>query len=338
MIKLSMLDQSTISEGSTSVEALAQTAIMAQEAEKWGFHRFWVSEHHFSTNLAGSSPEVLISHVAAKTSTLRVGSGGVMLPNYSPYKVAENFHVLEGLYPGRIDLGVGRAPGGMPLATRALQEGIDRAEDRYSDKLDDLIAYIHDTLSEEHPYAGLIATPTVDTVPEIWLLGSSGDSAVIAAERGAGFAFAQFINGHGGSQYMRKYQHNFKPSVVFSEPQSLVAIFAICADTEEEANRLASSMDLSLLRLGKGSKLMGTPSVDKAINYTYTPYDRFRMEENRKRVVIGNPSQVKEQILQICEDYNTHEIMIASIIHNFEDRLKSFRLIAKAFDLAPIQS
>ncbi len=339
MIKLSMLDQSTISEGSTSVEALAQTAIMAQEAEKLGFHRLWVSEHHFATNLAGSSPEVLISHLAAKTSTLRVGSGGVMLPNYSSYKVAENFRVLEGLYPGRIDLGVGRAPGGMPLATRALQEGLDRTEDQYSNKLDDLIAYIHDTLSDEHPYAGLIATPKVDTVPEMWLLGSSGDSAVLAAERGAGFAFAQFINGQGGSQYMKDYQQNFKPSVVFGEPQSMVAIFAICADTEEEANRLAMSMDLSLLMLEKGSKsAAGTPSVDKALNYTYTPYDRFRIEENRKRVVVGNPSQVKEQIMQICEDYNTQEVMIASIFHDFEDKIKSFRLIAEAFDLASIQS
>lgn len=338
MIKLSMLDQSTISEGSTPVEALAQTSIMAQEAEKWGFHRLWVSEHHFASSLAGSSPEILISHLAGKTSTLRIGSGGVMLPHYSPYKVAENFRLLEGLYPGRIDLGLGRAPGGMPLATQALQEGQDRSIDRYPDKLDDLIAYLHDSLSDEHRYAGLIATPKVDTVPEMWLLGSSGDSAVLAAERGAGFVFAQFINGQGGSQYMRDYQQNFKPSIVFSEPQSMVAIFAICADTEEEANRIASSMDLSLLLLEKGPKSIGTPTIERALNYSYTPYDRFRIEENRKRVVIGNPAQVKKQILQICEDYNTKEIMIASIIHDFEDKLKSFRLIAEAFDLPHVQS
>ena len=338
MIKLSMLDQSTISEGSTALEALAQTSIMAQEAEKLGFHRLWVSEHHFEDNLAGSSPEVLISHLAAKTSTLRVGAGGVMLPHYSPYKVAENFRLLEGLYPGRIDLGLGRAPGGMPLATQALQEGLDRTIDRYPDKLDDLIAYLHDSLSEDHRYAGLIAKPQVDTVPEMWLLGSSGDSAVLAAERGAGYVFAQFINGQGGSQYMKDYQKNFKPSNVFSEPQSMVAIFAVCADTEEDANRLASSMDLSLVLMERGTKSTGTPSVETALNYTYTPYDRFRIEENRKRVVVGDPSQVKQQILQICEDYNTQEIMIASIIHDFEDKLQSFRLISEVFGLSQTQS
>lgn len=333
MIKLSMLDQSTISEGSNAVEALAQTAIMAQEAEKLGYHRFWVSEHHFASRLAGSSPEVLISHLAARTSTLRVGSGGVMLPHYSSYKVAENFRLLEGLYPGRIDIGLGRAPGGMPLATKALQEGTMRGIDRYPDQLDDLIAYLNDTLSEDHRFAGLKATPMVDTVPEMWLLGSSGDSAILAAERGAGFAFAQFINGQGGGDYMRSYQQHFKPSVVFDTPQSLVAIFAICADTEEEANKLASSMDLSLVLLEKGGVSTGTPSIEKALNYRYTPHEQFRIQENRKRVVVGSQAQVKEQILQLCEDYNTQEVMIASIMHRFEDKLKSFRLIAEAFEL-----
>ncbi|MGF7049011.1 luciferase family oxidoreductase group 1 [Paenibacillus sp. DS2015] len=337
MIKLSMLDQSTISEGSHPVEALAQTAIMAQEAEKLGYHRFWVSEHHFAMSLAGSSPEVLISHLAARTSTLRVGSGGVMLPHYSSYKVAENFRLLEGLYPGRIDLGLGRAPGGMPLATKALQEGKIRGVDRYPDQLDDLIAYLNNNLSDDHRFAGLKATPMVDTVPEMWLLGSSGDSAVLAAERGAGFAFAQFINGQGGSDYMRSYQQQFQPSRVFNTPQSLVAIFAICADTEEEANELASSMDLSLVLSEKGGASTGTPSIEKARNYPYTPYEQFRVQENRKRIVIGSQAQVKEQILQICEDYNTQEVMVASIMHRFEDKLKSFRLLAEAFDLPKVE-
>ncbi|GIO57213.1 hypothetical protein BK138_18805 [Paenibacillus rhizosphaerae] len=331
MIKLSILDQSTISEGSNPVEALAQTAAMAQEAERLGYHRFWVSEHHFSPNLAGSSPEVLISHLAAKTSTLRVGSGGVMLPHYSSYKVAENFRLLEGLYPGRIDLGLGRAPGGMPLATRALQEGKMRGEDRYADQIDDLVAYLTDSLSPEHPFAGLLATPMVQTVPEMWLLGSSGGSAGIAAMRGTGFAFAQFINGSGGSDVMRWYQEHFQPSAIFDKPQSLVAIFAVCAETEEEANRIASSMDLSLILLEKGGSSSGTPSVEKALEYPYSRYDRIRIEENRKRMVVGSPQQVKRRIEELCEEYNADEVMIASITHRFEDKLQSFRLIAEAF-------
>ncbi|GAB6991233.1 LLM class flavin-dependent oxidoreductase [Paenibacillus pini] len=336
MIKLSILDQSTISEGSTPAEALAQTAKMAQEAEKLGYHRFWVSEHHFASSLAGSSPEVLISHLAARTSTLRVGSGGVMLPHYSSYKVAENFRVLEGLYPGRIDLGLGRAPGGMPLATRALQEGKMRTGDRYAEQIDDLIAYLTDSLSPEHPFAGLEATPLIDTIPEMWMLGSSGGSAGIAAQRGTGFAFAQFINGSGGSDVMRWYQQNFKPSAIHPTPQSLVAVFAVCAETEEEASRLASSMDLSLVLLEKGGKSLGTPSVEKALAYPYSPYDHIRIQENRKRVIVGSPEQIKQYIERLCNEYNTEEIMVSSIIHNFDDKVKSFRLIAEAMGVKPI--
>lgn len=334
MIKLSILDQSTISEGSSPVQALAQTGRMAQEAERMGYNRFWVSEHHFSPNLAGSSPEVLISHLAAVTSKIRVGSGGVMLPHYSSYKVAENFRVLEGLYPGRIDLGLGRAPGGMPLATRALQEGKMRNVDRYAEQIADLSAYLTDTLSPAHPFAGLVATPLVKTIPEMWMLGSSGGSAGIAAQQGTGFAFAQFINGSGGADVMRWYQENFRPSVVLDKPRSLLAIFAVCAETEEEANRLASSMDLSLLMLEKGGTSGGTPSIERALNYSYSPYDRMRMQENRKRMIVGSPEQIKRKIESLCEEYRTEEVMIASIIHRFEDKVKSFRLIAEAFGIS----
>lgn len=335
MIKLSVLDQSPIAEGSTAVEALAQTCRLAQELEKLGYHRFWVSEHHHTMSLAGSSPEVLISHLAAKTKTIRVGSGGVMLPHYSAYKVAENFRVLEGLYPNRIDLGLGRAPGGMPLSTRALQEGKLTGVDSYPDQLDDLIGYLHDALDEKHPFASLRATPIVPTVPQLWLLGSSGESARLAAQRGAAFAFAQFINGEGGAEAMRWYQQNFRSSVVANKPQSMVAIFVICADTEEEANRAASSLDLSLLLLEKGAPRTGTPSVETAMQYPYTALDRMRIQENRKRMIVGTKEQVKERIIQLSEEYHTDEFMIATITHDFEAKLTSYRLLAEAFALTP---
>ncbi|MDR0267108.1 LLM class flavin-dependent oxidoreductase [Paenibacillus sp.] len=334
MIRLSILDQSTISEGSGPVEALAQTGRMAREAERMGYQRFWVSEHHFSANLAGSSPEVLISHLAAVTSTLRIGSGGVMLPHYSSYKVAENFRVLEGLYPGRIDLGLGRAPGGMPLATQALQEGKVRNVERYAEQIADLNAYLTDTLSPSHPFAGLVATPLVRTVPQMWMLGSSGGSAAIAAQQGTGFAFAQFINGSGGADIMRWYQENFRPSAVMDRPKSMVAIFAVCAESEEEAHRVASSMDLSLLLLEKGGSSGGTPSIERALSYPYSPYDQMRVLENRKRMIVGSPEQIKRKIESLCAAYRTDEVMITSIIHRFEDKLKSFRLIAEAFGLS----
>lgn len=334
MITLSALDQSPIPEGSTANEALAQTARLAQELERLGYHRFWVSEHHFTTSLAGSSPEVLISHLGAKTKTIRIGSGGVMLPHYSPYKVAENFRVLEALYPNRIDLGVGRAPGGMPLATRALQEGrTDNGVDRYPLQITDLIAYLHDAVDDRHPFAGLKATPVIPTAPELWLLGSSDESARLAAQAGSAFAFAHFINGFGGTEAMRWYQKHFRPSFFGQKPRSIVAVFVICAETEEEANVLASSLDLSILLLEKGGRTGGVPSVETALAYPYTDFDRYRIAENRKRMIVGSKEQVRERILQMSKAYNTTEFMIVSMTHDFEARIRSYQLLAEAFSL-----
>ncbi|WP_442602272.1 LLM class flavin-dependent oxidoreductase [Paenibacillus sp. KN14-4R] len=331
MIELSVLDQTPISSGSSAVEALENTARLAQEVEMMGYKRFWVSEHHFSQNLAGSSPEVLISHLGARTSRIRIGSGGVMLPHYSAYKVAENFRLLEALYPRRVDMGLGRAPGGMPLSTQALQEGKMSGVDRYPQQLDDLIDYLHDQ-TDQHRFRGLHAAPMIQTRPEMWLLGSSGDSAALAAKRGASFAFAHFINGQGGADVMRRYQETFQPSIVGSKPQGMVAIFAVCAETEEQAGEIASSLDLTLLLMSKGDfSSTGVPSVQTARSYPYTPVDRMRIEENRKRMIVGNPEQVKARILELSEAYQTNEIMIVTITHDIEHKLQSYRLIAKAF-------
>ncbi|WP_439019851.1 LLM class flavin-dependent oxidoreductase [Bacillus thuringiensis] len=333
MIKLSVLDQSPISDGSTAAKAFSHTVTLAQEVEKLGYTRFWVSEHHNSVSLAGSSPEILISHIAAKTNRMRVGSGGVMLPHYSPYKVAENFRVLEALYPNRIDLGVGRAPGGMPIATRALQEGKMVSLDQYPEQIADVAMYLHDQVPENHHYANLKATPVIPTSPEMWMLGSSGESAKIAANNGASFAFAQFINGFGGPEVMRAYQEQFQPSYLGDKPKSIVAIFVICGETNEEAERIASSLDLSILLLEQGKRTTGTPSIETAQNYSYSAYDLFRIKENRQRMIVGDPSSVKEQIVNLSKAYNTDEFMIVTITHQFEHKLQSYRLLANAFNL-----
>ncbi|MDM5188258.1 LLM class flavin-dependent oxidoreductase [Bacillus sp. DX4.1] len=333
MIKLSVLDQSPISEGSTPTEAFSNTVQLAQEVEKLGFTRFWVSEHHNSVSLAGSSPEILISHIAAKTNRIRVGSGGVMLPHYSSYKVAENFRVLEALYPNRIDLGVGRAPGGMPIATRALQEGKMISLDHYPEQIQDVAMYLHDKVPGNHQFANLQAAPVIPTAPELWMLGSSGESAMVAAKQGASFAFAQFINGYGGPEVMKAYQDQFQPSFLGDKPQSIVSIFVVCGETTEEAERIASSLDLSILLLEQGMRTTGTPSIETAQNYSYSTYDLFRIKENRQRMIVGNQAQVKEQILELSQAYNTEEFMIVTITHDFEDKLKSYRLLADAFDL-----
>lgn len=333
MIKLSVLDQSPISDGSTATQAFSHTVTLAQEVEKLGYTRFWVSEHHNSVSLAGSSPEILISHIAAKTERMRVGSGGVMLPHYSPYKVAENFRVLEALYPNRIDLGVGRAPGGMPIATRALQEGKMVSLDQYPEQIADVAMYLHDQVPENHHYANLKATPVIPTSPDMWLLGSSGESAKIAAQQGASFAFAQFINGYGGPEVMEAYQEQFQPSYLGDKPKSIVAIFVICGETNEEAEKIASSLDLSILLLEQGKRTTGTPSIETAQNYSYSTYDLFRIKENRQRMIVGDPFSVKEKIINLSKAYNTEEFMIVTITHRFEDKLNSYRLLANAFNL-----
>ncbi|WP_019914932.1 LLM class flavin-dependent oxidoreductase [Paenibacillus sp. HW567] len=331
-MKLSILDQSPVSEGSTPAEALAQTASLAREAERLGYHRFWVSEHHGARGLAGSSPEVLMAHLAAVTSTIRIGSGAVLLPHYSAYKVAENFRLLEALYPGRIDLGLGRAPGGGALAARALQENRTGGAEFYELQIRDLITYLHGAADSSHRFAGLEATPSISSAPEIWLLGSSRDSAALSARLGTGFAFAQFINGDGGKEAVQDYRGSFRPSPA-AAPRSLVAVFAACAETSEEAGRLASSMELSLVLLEKGHVSTGTPSVETALNYKYTPYDRFLISDNRRRMVTGSPEEVRQQFIALTEKYSCDEIMFATVMHSFEDKLKSLRLIAEACGL-----
>ncbi|MFD2673477.1 LLM class flavin-dependent oxidoreductase [Marinicrinis sediminis] len=333
MVKLSILDQSPIAKGLGPTEALQQTTRLVQEAEKLGYHRFWVSEHHHTYSLAGSSPEVLIPHLAAKTERIRLGSGGVMLPHYSAYKVAENFQLLEALYPKRIDLGIGRAPGGMPIATRALQEGKPRGVDLYPQQIDDLLHYIYQP-DEQHRFADLKATPLTATQPELWMLGSSYGSAGMAAAKGAAFAFAQFINGDGGIASVHGYQEQFRPSAAWREPYTMLAIFVICADTDAEADALASSLDLSLLLLEKGyTSAGGFPSPEEAKGYTYDAFDRSRVRHNRQRMVVGGPQSVKQQLEMLQQEYRADELMAVTITHDFEAKLHSYRLLAEQFGL-----
>jgi luciferase family oxidoreductase group 1 len=327
-LKLSVLDQSPIAEGMSPETALKNTVELAKHVEKLGYTRFWVSEHHDTTTLAGSSPEVLIAHLAAKTEKIRVGSGGVMLPHYSAYKVAENFRVLEGLNPGRIDLGIGRAPGGMPRASLALNNGNYRDVNQYPEQIDDLLGYLSDELPANNPYEGLQASPIVSTTPDVWMLGSSPSSAMLAAQKGLPYTFAQFINGEGGPEYTNDYRKNFVPSKFFDKPENMAAVFVICAETDEEAERVASSIDLSIIMVEQGMRSNGTPSPEKAAAYQYSPFEHARILENRKRMVVGNPKKVKERLLELSEQYETDEIMLVTITYDFEDKLKSFKLVA----------
>ena len=327
-LRLSVLDQSPVSEGMTGGQALRKTIDLAQLADALGYHRYWVAEHHGGPSLAGPSPEVLIGPIAAGTERIRVGSGGVMLPHYSPLKVAENFSILSGLYPGRIDLALGRAPGTDQLATFALQR--DRrqaAPDDFPEQLVELLGYLEDKLPAGHPFARLAALPGLPEKPEVWLLGSSPQSAIWAAELGLPYAFADFIN-PAGARIAADYRARFADSERLPAPKLAVGVMAICADSDEEAERLAASgrMSFSLLRQGH---LIPVPPVDKALRYLETREKRT----GGRRAVIGSPDTVRAGLEEVAGEYGAEELIVVTITHEHAARRRSYELIAEACGL-----
>ena len=332
---LSVLDQSPVRSGGTAADAFNETIALAQAAERWGYHRYWLAEHHATEGLAGAAPEVLIARVAAATSAMRVGSGGVMLSHYSPLKVAEQFRVLETLYPGRIDLGIGRAPGSDQLTARALQAGpVAIGVEYFPSQVQDLLGYLGDGLPADHPFARIRVTPEPATRPEVWLLGSSYQSALVAAYLGCAFSFAHFITDQGGVEVMAAYRDRFRPSAHLAAPLGSIGVFVLCADTDAEAQRLAQSRDLWRLRLDQGY-LGPVPSIAEAEAHEYSREDRLRIAMNRRRMVIGAPEQVKERMLELAERYGVGEIVAVTICHEFTPRLRSYELLAQAFELTP---
>ena len=307
-MRLSVLDQSPISEGSSGPDALRNTIDLAQLADELGYHRYWVAEHHGGAMLAGPSPEALIGPIASATGGIRVGSGGVMLPHYSPLKVAETFSLLAGLFPGRIDLGLGRAPGTDQLTMYALQR--DRRQpspDDFPQQVAELMGYLNDTLPDDFPFRRLSrALPGLPEKPEVWLLGSSHQSAIWAEEWGLPYAFADFINPEG------------------ADPADIVCVSAICADSDEEAQRLAASgrMAFSMLRQGRP---IPVPPVDKALRYLEN-----RPPPSGRRAVLGSPDSVKAELEAIAQAYNADEVMIVTITHDHAARRRSYELIAEA--------
>jgi luciferase family oxidoreductase group 1 len=333
VIRLSVLDQSPVRSGMAPAEALQETLELAEAAERLGYHRYWVAEHHSTPGLAGSSPEVLIGQIAVRTRRMRVGSGGVMLPHYSPLKVAENFRVLEALFPGRIDLGIGRAPGSDQRTASALRQGGGALGVEYfPQQVADVMAFLCDELPPGHPCAGVHAMPTGPTAPEVWLLGSSDESAAVAAHLGAAFSFAHFINSEGGAEITRAYAHHFRASAGLGAPRASAAVFALAAESEAEARRLARSRELFLLRLYTG-QAGRYPSVEEAEAYPYGPRELALLPHLRRRAIVGAPEQVREELSALAAEYGVDELVIVTITHDPKARLRSYELLAQAFDL-----
>ncbi|MGI8508607.1 MAG: LLM class flavin-dependent oxidoreductase [Gemmatimonadaceae bacterium] len=332
-LRLSVLDQSPISEGSSSADALRNTIDLAKLTDELGYGRYWVAEHHGTPMLAGPSPEALIGPIASATSRIRVGSGGIMLPHYSPLKVAENFSVLGALFPGRIDLGIGRAAGTDPLTTFALQRDRRQASpDDFPEQLSELLGYLEGRLPEDHPFARLATLFGSGAGPQLWLLGSSPQSAIWAAELGLPYVFADFINAD-GAEIAALYRDRFVASEQSPAPRVVVASRAICADTSREAERLASSARMAMALLRRG-QLIAVPTVETAQSFLAENAAVLGSPGAHRRVIVGDPSSVRAGLDAVATEYGADEVMVVTITHSHAARRRSYELIAGAFALS----
>jgi luciferase family oxidoreductase group 1 len=333
-MRVSVLDQSPIPEGLGGPDALRNTIDLARLADRLGFHRYWVAEHHGGPMLAGPAPEVLIGPIASATAGIRVGSGGVMLPHYSPLKVAESFSLLSGLFPDRIDLAIGRAAGTDPLTTYALQRDRRQASpDDFPQQLAELLGYLEDSLPPEHPFARLAATlPGRPHTPQVWLLGSSAQSAIWAGQLGLPYAFADFINPEGAAM-ADSYREQFSSHHEGIPSTTAVGVWAICAETDEQAQYLATSSRMSMRLLRQG-QLIQVPPPDKALRYLrsigQSPDSGFTPG---RRGIVGSPERVRAGLEAVADEYAAEELIVVTITYDHEARRHSYELIAEAMGL-----
>lgn len=327
--RLSVLDQSPIPSGSTPQQALQQSIELARRTEALGYHRYWVAEHHGSHSFAGSAPEILIGQIAAATRRIRVGSAGVMLMHYSPLKVAEWFKVLTALHPGRIDLGVGRAPGSDGLTAGALAYGSRIGPEYFPTKLADLIAWLDDATPITEAFARVRATPTVERPPDLWMLGSSREGARLAAHFGLPFSYAHFINPDDAEAACALYRAEFRPTPAQPEPTVSLGVFVLCADSDERAETLAGARDLWRLRVERG-EFGPFPSPGEVAAHPLSPEDRARIDARRKHQILGTPAHVRRQLETLAALAGATELAVVSITHDFADRRRCYELLAQS--------
>jgi len=333
-MKLSVLDQSTAVSGHAQTDAIADSLALARHCDALGYHRYWVSEHHHSGSIVGSAPEVLMAAIAATTSRIRVGSAGVMLPHYAPLKVAEQFRVLEAIAPGRIDLGLGRAPGGDQLTAMALRPDHELpGEHEFPRQLGELLGFLEGGFEPDHPFSRIKVSPAAPGGPEVWLLGSTNFSAAYAAHLGLPFCFAHFINPAEGERIAESYRDRFQPTDLHPEPRLAVATTVVCADDDDEAERQASSMRLWRLRLMTTGRPGAIPTIEEALAHEYSPAEQELLVRQQNRAIVGGPQVVRTRLEELVDGFGADEAVIVTITHSHEARRRSYELIAKAFDL-----
>ena len=327
-MKLSVLDQSPVIGTLGARRAIEETLALARRADALGYQRYWLAEHHAIAALADPCPEVLLARLGAETARIRIGSGGVLLPYYSAFKMAEIFRMLEALYPGRVDLGIGRAPGGDARTAQAVGGGRLPDARNFPEQVWELVGHLDGSLPDDHPFKRVRAQPESETAPQVWLLGSSDYSGALAAQLGLRFAFAHFINAQGGDAVTRGYREQYRPSARGPQPQALVCTFAICAETDAEAERLAASIDLRRLHMALNLDTT-VPPLEQALRHEYSEEERRYVMGQRARAVIGGPAKCRREIEAMAERYAADEVMLLTITGDYASRLRSYELLAE---------
>lgn len=329
-MRLSILDQAPISANQSAQEALYQSMKLCQAGENLGYRRFWIAEHHDLPGLACPAPEVMIGFIGAHTNSIRIGSGAVLLPHYRPYKVAEVFNMLSTLFPGRVDLGIGRAPGGSAEATEALSEKFLQQVWNMPDSLQELLHFIYRDFPDGHQFSSLNAAPVPDIPPEPWLLGTSKKSAILAGELGVSYNFGQFMSDKNDKELIQQYLDSFHPRRTGQKPEVIITVSAYCAETTKRAEEIALSSLIWRLQKDQDMKA-GVPSLKEAKRYQFSEKEKDQIEKMKENMIIGNPAEVKDKMLYIKENYHADEIMIVTITHSLDDKIRSYELIADQF-------
>ncbi|MFL6557657.1 MAG: LLM class flavin-dependent oxidoreductase [Bacillus sp. (in: firmicutes)] len=327
-MRLSILDQAPISSNQTANEALVESMKLAQAGEMLGYTRYWIAEHHDLQGLACPAPEVMLGYIGANTSKIRIGSGAVLLPHYRPYKVAEVYNLLASLFPGRIDIGIGRAPGGSAEATNALSENFLQKVWNMPTSVTDLLHFLDDDFPADHEFAKLSASPVPNISPVPWLLGTSQKSAILAAENGMAYAFGLFMSQNDGAEIIQQYRESFKPRKPGQLPEVIVTVSVICAETDEQAEEIALSPLVWALQKANGEG-KNVPSISEAKHYEPSEKEKTTLEKMKQKMIIGNPQIVTQKLKELQLKYQADEIMLVTITHSPEDRIQSYKLIAK---------
>lgn len=331
MTRLSVLDQTPVIDGHSVADAIAATIELAQLADDLGYTRYWCAEHHGLRGVSNPCPEVMLARLGSVTKRIRIGSGGVMLPYYSPFKLAEQFMMLEALFPNRVDLGVGRAPGGDIHTAQAVAAGAYNRGDIFPQQVGELVGLMNGTLPADHRAHGVLLQPQVDTRPELWVLGSSDFGGLLAAQLGIRFAFAHFINAHFGHQVAEAYRERFTAGNE-ARPYLAAAVFAICADTEQEAADLEKAVDLRRVQMAYGLNAP-IPSIAQGLAQEYGEREQLVIAREKPRSVIGTPDTVTERLLELKDQFEADELIVLTVAGSYRARLRSYELLADAFQL-----